>query len=150
MADLVFTASSSLISLVAATPKTLLQLKAPANQRVKILGWGVYFNGQNADAQHVVVRLLRQTDDGTMSGAAAEKVDASIAETVQTVARENASVEPAAGSILCRKQIHPKNGYEENPPDPGKEYKIPAGGRLAIEVNAPAAVDAVAWFRAEE
>ena len=65
MSDLFGIAATSNVALSAATAKTVVQILAPSNHRVKITGWGVYFDGVSATAVPARVRLIRQASAGT-------------------------------------------------------------------------------------
>ena len=136
------------IALVGATAKTVLQLTAPANQRLKILGFGVFFDGIVATAEPVEIRVLRQTTAGTATSVTPRMISAG-SETLQATANKNASAEPTAGDELDVLQVHPQSGYEVMFP-PGQELIIPGGGRIGIEVTAPVAVNCNAKMRYEE
>lgn len=137
------------IALTAATAKTVLQLVAAANHRVKLLGWGVYFDGQSATAEPVQVRLLRQTSAGTMTSLTATKRDDSLAETLQTAGQHTATAEPTAGDVLEVKEVHPQGGFEVWYPF-GQEVIVGGGDRVGLELTAPATVNARAQMIFEE
>lgn len=141
--------STAEIALSAATAKTVLQIKAPTNQRVGLLAWGVYFDGVSATGEPVQVRLLRQTTAGTMSALTPVKNDDSNGDSLQTTAQHTATVEPTAGDVLKAIEVHPQSGYEEACPF-AQEYIVGAGDRIGIECTAPAAVNVRAWMRFEE
>lgn len=64
MAGLIFDVVSPEITLTASSTKTLLQITAPANHRLKILGYSVAFNepvGDATPAVPIVVNLGSQT-----------------------------------------------------------------------------------------
>jgi hypothetical protein len=67
MANNQFALEPAAVSCVASTAKTVVQAVAPTNQRVKLLGWGVAFDGVLTTGKPVAIRLLRQTTAGTMS-----------------------------------------------------------------------------------
>jgi len=150
MAGLEFTAKpGSEIALSAAAAKTVLQVTAPANQRVKVKAWGVYFDGTSVSAEPVNIKLVRQTTAGTMSSVTPTKTDDSLPETVQSVASVDASVEPTTTDVLHFINCHPQSGYQN---DFGviDEMFIKGGGRLAIICTAPAAVNVIPWMKCEE
>ncbi len=151
MAGIIALAQTSEVALTAATAKTVLQLLAPTNQRVKILGWGVFFDGVNTAAEPVQVRVIRQTSAGTMTASAGYAVSP-VVETVQTVVSVAASVEPASSTpsgIADVVECHPQQGYEVKLPM-GQELILAGGGRIGIECTAPAAVNVRAKFFFEE
>lgn len=150
MAKLQWTAKPTAeVSLSAATPKTVLQVKAPANQRVMIKGWGVYFDGTSVSAEAVTIKLVRQSTAGTMSAVTPAKCDDSLPETVQSTASVNASVEPTTGEILQYRNIHPQSGYEHTY-GIGDEDIIKGGGYVGILCDAPANVNVIPWMKCEE
>ena len=136
-------------ALVAATIKTVVQIVAPANHRVKVKSWGAYFDGVSPTAEPVQVRLIRQTTAGTMSALTPTKRDNSLSETLLVTAQQNATVEPTAGDLLEAKEVHPQGGYEKIYPY-GDEVIVGGGGRLGIECTAPANVNVRAEIVFEE
>lgn len=136
------------VALTAATAKTVLQVKAPTNHRVKILGWGVFFDGVSSTAEPVVVRLLRQTTTGTMSALTPGQV-VPVAESILTTAAHTATVEPTAGTVIESLEVHPQQGYEKMYSQ-GQEPVIGGGGYVGIECTAPAGVNVIAKILFEE
>jgi len=142
--------STAEITLTAATAKTVIQMVAAANHRVKILGWGVFFDGTSTTAEPVQVRLLRQTTAGTMTALTLTKRDDSIADTLLTTAQHTATgTEPTAGDLLESIEVHPQQGYQVLYPL-GGEVIIGGGDRLGIECTAPAGVNVRATVIFEE
>lgn len=142
-------ASTAEIALGAATAKTVLQLVAATNHRVKILGFGVYFDGVSSTAEPVQVRLLRQSTAGTMTSLTPVKKDDSLAETLLTTAQHTATAEPTAGDVIKAVEVHPQSGYEYTAPF-GGEVIVGGGDRIGIECTAPAIVNVRAWIDFEE
>lgn len=136
------------IALAAATEKTTLQVAAPANQRVAIIGWGVSFDGTIATAEPVDVVLEEQSDAGTMS-AATEVVDNGGSETPQAVAQKNATVEPTTTSTYRRQKVHPQTSYERVF-GPDEEIIVEGGTRFAVVCTAPAGVNVAGFISWEE
>lgn len=149
MAAFLGKANTAEIALAAATAKTVIQIVAAANHRVKILSWGVYFDGISTTAEPVQIRFLRQTTAGTMSALTPVKNDDSLAETLLTTAQHTATVEPTAGDVLEVKEIHPQSGYEKIYPM-GQEVIVGGSDRVGIEVTAPAVVNVRAEITFEE
>ena len=142
-------AATTEIALTAATAKTVVQLVAAANHRVKILGWGVFFDGTSTTAEPVQVRLLRQTTAGTMSALTPTKRDDSIADTLLTTAQHTATAEPTAGDLLEAIEVHPQQGYQVLYPL-GVEPIVGGGDRVGIECTAPGGVNVRATVLFEE
>lgn len=150
MADLFGIAQTAEVALTAATTRTVIQVIAPTNHRVKILGWGVFFDGTSATAEPVQVELLRQTTAGTMSSLTPVKTDAA-SETLLTTAQHTATAEPTAGDILDVVECHPQSGFEKIMSTPGSQlYVIGGGGRVGIRCTAPAGVNCRAKIIIEE
>lgn len=149
MSAQIATLSSAEVALSAATARTIVQLLAPTNQRLKVKAWGVYFDGVSATAEPVQVRLLRQTTAGTMSALTPIKVGVAGSETLQATGQTAATVEPAASNTLKRVEVHPQGGYEEVCAA-GDEYIVEGAGRVGIECTAPATVNVIGWLRYEE
>lgn len=137
------------VALTAATAKTVLQLAAAANHRVKVLSWGVYFDGISPTAEPIQVRLLRQTAAGTMTPLTALKRDDSLSETLLTAGSHTATIEPTAGDVMEVKEIHPQTGYEKIYPF-GGEVIVGGSDRIGIECTAPAGVNVRAEIVFEE
>lgn len=148
MAGIFGIAQTAEVALTASTVRTVIQLAAPVNHRVKVLGWGVFFDGTNTSAEPVQVRVLRQTSAGTMSGLTPVQI-IPVSETIQTAAQHSATIEPTAGDILDVVECHPQQGYEVKFPM-GQEIAIAGSGRLGIDCIAPVGVNVRAKFFFEE
>lgn len=148
MSDMFCIASTTEVALVGATPKTVIQLLAPANHRVKLKSWGVFFDGVSATAEPVQVRLVRQTSAGTMSALTPVQISP-VAETVLTTAQMTATVEPTSTDVIDVVEVHPQSGYEVIFSS-GDEVIVGGAGRIGIECTAPAAVNVRAKMRFEE
>jgi hypothetical protein len=137
------------IALVAATAKTILQLVAPANQRLLLVGLGISFDGTTSTDEPVTVELVKQSDAGTSSAATPVRDGDPGSETIQTTARKNATAEPTSTDVLRRYQIHPQGGGHERVFD-ADAIPIPGGTRLGLRCTAPQAVNATAFMVSEE
>ncbi len=149
MARLNAIAQTAEVALTAATAKTVVQIKAAANHRVAVLGWGVFFDGTSVTAEPVQVRLIRQSTAGTMSALTPVALDGDIALTLQTTAQHTATAEPTAGNVVDVIECHPQQGYEMIYPL-GQEVILTGGGYVGIECTAPATVNVRAKLRFEE
>jgi hypothetical protein len=150
MAGLLCIAQTSEVALVAATAKTILQLTAPTNQRLKVKRWGVFFDGIANDAEPVEIRLLRQTTVGTGGDVLTPVLQVAGSETIQTSGLSDIDVaEPTAGDVVDVAEVHPQSGYEVIIPF-DMPIEIPGGGRMGIECIAPAAVNVRAKMIFEE
>jgi hypothetical protein len=145
VADLFGTANTAEVALAAATTKTVIQIIAPTNHRVKVMGWGVFFDGTSATAEPVQVELLRQT-----SALTPVKTDAA-SEPLLTTAQHTATAEPTASDVLDVVEVHPQASYERVCSTPGSQlFVVGGGGRVGIRCTAPAAVNVRAKIFFEE
>jgi len=136
-------------ALAAATQETLIQLVAPANHRVKVLGWGIFFDGVSTTAEPVDVVLQRQSTAGTGAALTPVPLDDSLAETLQVSAQQDFTVEPTSGAILDTAEVHPQQGYQVMYPL-GQEPIIGGGDRVGLRATAPAVVNCRAKIFFEE
>jgi hypothetical protein len=127
--NLAFTSGE--VSLVAATPKTVLMLSAAAQHRVRLVGLSIYFKDTVVTDTPVKVELVRCTTAGTFSSGTPVKKDENAGETVQTTAGFNASAEPTITDILETKEIHPQTGEKFYWPFSQEAY-IKGGNRFGI------------------
>lgn len=115
--------------------KTILQLVAAANHRVKVKEISVSFKGTSGSATPVLVQVLRQSDAGTMSSLTPKKFNEADDETLQTTAQHTASSEPTGTDEVMGEEIHPQGGWTWQAPF-GGEIIVPGGDRLGIAVTA--------------
>lgn len=146
MAGLIVSAVTPVaVSLTAATAKTVVQVLAPANQRLRIRKISFAFDTLPAGSVAVLVRLLFQGSAGTGGTAVtAAKVSAG-SETIQGSATYNvATTEPSLTSVLDTFSIRPQLGADISIPMDSM-IEVPGGSRLGIECTCSAA----ATFRAK-
>lgn len=109
------------ISLAAGVGKTVCQIKAPANQRVKVVGWRLGFNGVVTTDQPIKVQGYHQSTAGTPGGGGTptpNKLERSLAETPQTTAVTAPTggawtAEPTAGDLQYNNRCHPQGSNAE-------------------------------------
>jgi hypothetical protein len=113
MADLNLQINAGEIS-VTSTPKTVLTLKAPATQRLKIKGFEVCGKGTSNTDTPVKVELGLITSDGQTGTATAvtpNPLDGDLSETPQGTYFKNYGTEPNTyGNILRTWEVHPQTG----------------------------------------
>lgn len=152
MARLRLAVTSGEVTLSASTAKSVLQVKAPTNQRIVITG--LKFLGKQAaggtDAA-VKVRMTRSTTSfGTFSGATVGKLNPSNGETAQGTYGANATVEPLTptdGGLLW--EFNPQGGIIEALP-PNGEIEVPGGQSVQFEMTSTGTPTVVATCNAEE
>jgi hypothetical protein len=135
MAGVLLHVNSGEVALVAATAKTVLQIKAATNQRVLVKA--IRLLGKQAAGgtdTPLKIRLTRSTANfGTGTGATPGKNDPGDAETVQTTAAGNFTVEPTSPTDSgLWWEVQPQSGIIEFLP-PGMEVKIPGGQSVNFE-----------------
>lgn len=152
MAALDFRVTTGTVTLTGTVPMTVLQLLAPANQRVRVKQITVTFDGITSSAVPVAVSVYRQTTAGTVSATPPTPVltRKGLAETVQTVATWKATAEPTYGDLLHSRFVPAFNGTWDLFSPYSQEIEIQGGGRLGIVCNAPANVDVNVSVACEE
>jgi hypothetical protein len=131
--------------------KSLIQLLAPSNQRIKIREWSISFDGTSNTATPILVELVRQTSAGTFTNTTTiRKLDNDLPETLQTTCKDTATAEPTdSGDVPFSELVHPQQGYTWQAPF-GGEIIIKGGERLGLRVTAGASVNAVVRMVGEE
>jgi hypothetical protein len=127
------------IALTAATAKTVIQVTAPANQRVDFLELTIGFAGTFADGDDIKIRLLRQTTAGTMTAATEVHADSGRNLTLQSAVSHTATAEPTAGDDLF---VHYFSGFHQRIARlrfPTGDIVITENTRLGVEVTSDAA-----------
>lgn len=137
MAGVLANATSGEVALVAATPKTVLQIKAAANQRVLLKALRITGKAAAGGTDTPVkVRLTRSTANfGTGTAVTPNKNDPTDDETLQTTVAKDFSVEPTTPTDAgVWWEVQPQSGVIEFLP-PGMEIKIPGGQALNVEMT---------------
>jgi len=151
MAGLAFDLNVPSKAITGATPTCFGFITTPTNQRVKLLGYGFYFDGTSNSATPVEIKLARPTAGTLTAGGTAIKCDAGLSETVQSTVGLAASSEPTLTAALVFKTltVHPQLGYEFLAPL-GQEEMIAGGTNFVASINAPVAVNVRGYFKFEE
>ena len=146
----VFSVTTETEEALTTSVETVLQLRGHASVKAKLVEWGIAFDSTSASAEPVRVRLLRQTTDGTATAASEVKWDPDNP-TALVTAFHTFTAEPTAGDVLMETHVHPQAGIVIQYPL-GREPVIDndATSRLAVDVLAPAAVNATAYLVWEE
>lgn len=149
-ADL-YSITTEAVEALTTAAETLLQLRGVTTRKGRVISWGVSFDGATSTAVPVQVRLLYQSTDGTATGATEIPLDPDAPAALIT-GFHSFSAEPTAGSVLEHHYVHPQGGNLIREYPPGREPVLDnaTSSRIAIEVTAPAAVNAVAFLTWEE
>lgn len=97
----------------AGTAKTVLNVIAAANRRVKATEVGIGFIGASGTAKPVLVELCTSTQAGAGSGSSAVTIattDPGDASTVQATAAKGYTSEPTVLTAIRRWRVHPQAG----------------------------------------
>jgi len=114
-------------------PKTIIQVGAPANQRVAIRGFSVSFDGVQSSGAAAEVQLCIQSSSGTASAATLGKDVLGTTEAIQSTGLVNFTAEPSITTILRSYNVHPQTGYERAFAE-DEEIELSGGSRLGIRV----------------
>jgi hypothetical protein len=139
-------------ALPAGSTLTVCRLKAPTNQRAKVLGYGFFFDGTSNTAQPVQVQIGRiSADVASPSLLTILPNEEELTESFQTSAAQSTAHanEPTYSNYLKTLTVHPQLGYEYLAPQ-GQEIILKGGGMLGFVINAPASVNARGYVLFEE
>lgn len=100
MAGVLFTCDTGSVALAASSAKTILQVIAATNTRVKISRLDIASDGITPTDPGILLDLLIQSTAGTMSALTPIKWRSSDGETLQTTAQKTSTGEPTPGNIL--------------------------------------------------
>lgn len=137
MAGLNLQITSGEVALVAATAKTILQIKAPANQRLLVTGLKLLGKAAAGGTEvPVKVRVTRNSANfGTGTSATPAKLNPSNGETVQSTAASNFTIEPTTPTDTgVTYEFSPQSGYAEFLPF-DKPWEVPGGQSLQVEAT---------------
>lgn len=147
MAGLHFTISSG-EQTTGTTTRTLLQVVAPANQRVLVHRIDLGLKGINPTDSPVLAEVVRQSTAGTSGAVTPVKRNESDAETIQATARNGfSSTEPTTGDVVEQREVHPqgRDVIIFQPP-----LVVKGGNRLGVRVTAGVSISAAAAMHCEE
>lgn len=128
------------VPLSSGTAKSAVVVTAPANQRVKITGYGFFFDGTSNSATPVQIRIARASAAGTGTSFTPKPNEEECTETFQSTWKVNNTVEPTYTNYIKTLTVHPQLGYEYLAPL-GQEIIVKGGGILGFECTAPAGVN---------
>jgi hypothetical protein len=136
---------------LAAAAAVVAFITAPSNQRVKILGYGFFFDGTVNSNAPVAITLATPTTGTFTSGSNAQLTEPELTETIQSTYGTAASVQPtlAASNTYKTITVHPQLGYEYLAPQ-GQEKIVAGGKNWCVSVNPPNGVDIRGYVLVEE
>lgn len=144
-----YTVTVDAVQLSANTVQTLWQVQAAATKRVRVVEWGISFDGVSASAVPARVELLRQSSTGTSSAYTPNKVDESDVAALAS-ALTAFTVEPGVGAVLQQFRVTPNGGLLVLQYPFGREVQVGVGNRIGCRVLAADAVKATSYVVFEE
>jgi hypothetical protein len=132
---------------------TVIQISAPANQRLKVLGYELSFDGTNSANAPAIVSIERQTGGTfTNTAVAPAKVNdpTGTGETLQASSKNTMTVAPTSGDVLHYHTVPVFGGLLIYPQSPGQEDLIYGGSILGIKVTTTSTVNCYGTVRYEE
>jgi hypothetical protein len=146
----------TVVALAANTTKTVLQIATPATTDIRIIGWGVSFDGASGTAVPVICHIL-QTDVGA-SGLTAQSPEnwgndlqpASLCVSGVAATGHGGGVTPTEGTITAvryfdAQHVHPQAGFGVIWPEGPSQPKVPISRFLRIRCRAQAVVNVIPW-----
>lgn len=137
------------VAVAAAVRETLLQLVAPTNIRVVLIGYGIGGTGTSNTETPGVVNVQRQTSAGTSAAQTPLPLQDTITETLQSTGRDLFTVEPTLGDLLRRHTIHPQAALDLRDAFQ-REIILGSAGRLGMSVDYAQAQTLEAYMDFEE
>jgi hypothetical protein len=135
------------------TTKTMLIIKAPANQRLKVKEWSISFIGTSNTAQPIRVEAYNIASGGSLgtgTGAVINKLNPGDPETPQTTGNYALSAEPTGTkNVIFTEEVHPQTGYTWQAPY-GLDVPIQGGTWFGIQVTAAAGTSGAVRLIVEE
>lgn len=139
MAGLNLDVTSGEVALVAATAKTVLQVKAPSNQRLLVKGMKIMGKAAAGGTDTPTkVRITRNSSSfGTGTSGTPVKKNPSLSETIQSTSFYNFTIEPTSPTDAgVMYEVNPQTGLIEYFPF-DQPIHVPGGQSLQVELTSP-------------
>ena len=140
------------VALVANTTKTVLQLATPSTTDIRIIGWGVSFDGASGTAVPVICHLIQGDVTATVTAQTPEVwghdlQPASLCVGGVSATGYNASAEGTMTAIryFDSQHVHPQAGYGIIWPE-SFQPKIASSRFVRIRCRAQATVNVIPWI----
>lgn len=142
------------VALVAATTKTVLQVATPSTTDIRVIGWGVSFDGVAGTGIPVICELIDGDAAATVTALTPDSwgnslAPASLCVSGTTATGYNASGEGSAMTTvreLDAVHIHPQAGYGVYFPEVRIQPKVAVSRFLKIRCKAAASVNVLPWI----
>lgn len=140
------------VALAAATTKTVLQAGVPSTTDIRVLAWGVSFDGASGTGVPVICQLIDGDVAATVTTMTPEtwgnpQAPASLCVGGTAASGYNASAEGVMGATvraLDSQHVHPQSGYAVWFPESNRP-RVAASRFLRIRCKAPAIVNVIPW-----
>jgi hypothetical protein len=146
----------TVVALAAATAKTVLQVAVPSTTDIRVLGWGVSFDGISGVGVPVICQLI----DGDVAAGGLTSLTPELWGNAQQPASlcvggaaltgHGGGVTPTEGTMTSVRQldaehVHPQAGYGIWFPEGPQQPRVNVSRFLRIRCQAPAAVNVIPW-----
>lgn len=140
------------VALAANTTKTVIQVATPSTTDIRVMGWGVSFDGIAGAGVPVICQLLATDTAATVTSFTPELWGHDQAPASQCVGGAaltgyNASAEGTIAALRSfdAQHVHPQSGYGILWASEIHQPRIPVSRFLRVRCRAPAAVNVIAW-----
>ena len=143
------------IALVTATTKTVLQVVTPSTTDIRVIGWGVSFDGVSGTGVPVPCQLIDATEVATVTALTPETWGnpngaASLCVGGTALTGYNATVENVGtlttSRVLDQQHVHPQSSYGVYFPEVRVQPRVAASRCLRIRCTAAAGVNVQPWI----
>lgn len=142
---------ASSVPLLANVAKTIVQITAAPNHRVRVYSLDLYFDGTQNSAIPIECRYGWITTAGTLATGSFAPLDSSATETFQTQVGINATAEPTYLNYLKTFTIHPQTGMTTIFDEISRSAPTLGGGKIfGVVLTAQAAVNVRGSLEIEE
>jgi hypothetical protein len=139
------------VALTAATAKTILSFLAAANALIRLVEFGVSFDGTSATAEPATIELCGSTEGAAGTSTAQTPVQMrGPTRTVQGSGKRNFTAEPTTLTCWKRWLVHPQTGIEMQYPLGREPEQITTADAMCLRVTAPATLNAQGYMEVEE
>ena len=139
------------IALTAATAKTVMNIINGSNGLIRIIEFGLSFDGVSSTAEPVTVELCNSTQGAAGTGTSHTILQTGgPTRTVQATALRNYSAEPTTLTVLKRWLVHPQAGIVMQFPLGREPEQVTTADGLCLRVTAPATLNCQGYIEFEE
>lgn len=142
------------VALSAGVTKTVLQVGIPATTDIRVIGWGVSFDGVSGTAVPVICHLVDGDVAATGGTAMSPEIwghasqPASLCVSGTGASMYNAGAEGTLTTVrhLDPQHVHPQTGYSVYFPEVRIQPRVAPSRFLRIRCKAPATVNVIPWI----